>query len=91
MRYSIIAEDNRKAEIKKFVREFDKVNVSLVFLTPEDTLRIIKTQHERFLKKQDYYMKRRTIDKKIYEQWRKGIYVISYRFSFFFFRNLYNS
>ena len=64
MRYSIIAEDNRKAEIKKFVREFDKVNVSLVFLTPEDTLRIIKTQHERFLKKQDYYMKRRTIDKK---------------------------
>lgn len=51
MRYSIIAEDNRKAEIKKFVREFDKVNVSLVFLTPEDTLRIIKTQHERFLKK----------------------------------------
>ena len=64
MRYSIIAEDNRKAEIKKFVREFDKVNVSLVFLTPEDTLQIIKTQHERFLKKQDYYMKRRTIDKK---------------------------
>ena len=51
MRYSIIAEDNRKAEIKKFVREFDKVNISLVFLTPEDTLRIIKTQHERFLKK----------------------------------------
>ena len=51
MRYSIIAEDNRKAEIKKFVREFGKVNVSLVFLTPEDTLRIIKTQHERFLKK----------------------------------------
>ena len=75
MRYSIIAEDNRKAEIKKFVREFDKINVSLVFLTPEDTLQIIKTQHERFLKKQDYYMKRRTIDKKIYEQWRKGIYV----------------
>ena len=64
MRYSIIAEDNRKAEIKKFVREFDKVNVSLVFLTPEDTLRIIKTQHERFLKKQDDYIKRRTIDKK---------------------------
>ena len=62
MRYSIIAEDNRKAEIKKFVREFDKVNVSLVFLTPEDTLRIIKTQHERFLKKQDDYIKRRTID-----------------------------
>ena len=62
MRYSIIAEDNHKAEIKKFVKEFDKVNVSLVFLTPEDTLRIIKTQHERFLKKQDDYVKRRTID-----------------------------
>ena len=75
MRYSIIAEDNHKAEIKKFVKEFDKVNVSLVFLTPEDTLRIIKTQHERFLKKQDDYIKRRTIDQKIYEQWRKGIYV----------------
>ena len=75
MRYSIIAEDNRKAEIKKFVKVFDKVNVSLVFLTPEDTLRIIKTQHERFLKKQDDYIKRRTINKKIYEQWRKGIYV----------------
>ena len=57
MRYSIIAEDNRKAEIKKFVREFGKVNVSLVFLTPEDTLRIIKTQHERFLKEQDDYIK----------------------------------
>ena len=62
MRYSIIAEDNRKAEIKKFVKVFDKVNVSLVFLTPEDTLRIIKTQHERFLKEQDDYIKRRTID-----------------------------
>lgn len=62
MRYSIIAEDNRKAEIKKFVKGFGKVNVSLVFLTPEDTLRIIKTQHERFLKKQDDYIKRRTID-----------------------------
>ena len=62
MRYSIIAEDNRKAEIKKFVKVFDKVNVSLVFLTPEDTLRIIKTQHERFLKEQDDYIKRRTVD-----------------------------
>ena len=62
MRYSIIAEDNHKAEIKKFIKEFDKVNVSLVFLTPGDTLRIIKTQHERFLKKQDDYIKRRTID-----------------------------
>ena len=62
MRYSIIAEDNRKAEIKKFVKVFDKVNVSLVFLTPEDTLRIIKTQHERFLKEQDDYIKRHTID-----------------------------
>lgn len=62
MRYSIIAEDNRKAEIKKFVKVFDKINVSLVFLTPEDTLRIIKTQHERFLKEQDDYIKRRTID-----------------------------
>ena len=62
MRYSIIAEDNRKAEIKKFEKVFDKVNISLVFLTPEDTLRIIKTQHERFLKKQDDYIKRRTID-----------------------------
>ena len=62
MRYSIIAVDNHKAEIKKFVKEFDKVNISLVFLTPEDTLRIIKTQHERFLKKQDDYIKRRTID-----------------------------
>lgn len=62
MRYSIIAEDNHKVEIKKFVKEFGKVNVSLVFLTPEDTLRIIKTQHERFLKEQDDYIKRRTID-----------------------------
>ena len=63
MRYSIIAEDNNnKAEIKKFVKEFDKVNISLVFLTPEDTLRIIKTQHERFLKKQNDYIKKRTID-----------------------------
>lgn len=62
MRYSIIAEDNRKAEIKKFVKVFGKINVSLVFLTPEDTLRIIKTQHERFLKEQDDYIKRCTID-----------------------------
>ena len=75
MRYSIIAEDNHKAEIKKFVKEFGKVNVSLVFLTPEDTLRIIKTEHERFLKKQDDYIKRVRLTKKIYEQWRKGIYV----------------
>ena len=75
MRYSIIAEDNHKAEIKKFVKEFGKVNVSLVFLTPEDTLRIIKTEHERFLKKQDDYIKRVRLNKKIYEQWRKGIYV----------------
>ena len=62
MRYSIIAEDNHKAEIKKFIKEFNKVNISLVFLTPEDTLRIIKTQHERFLKEQGDYIKRRTID-----------------------------
>lgn len=62
MRYSIIAEDNHKAENKKFIKEFNKVNISLVFLTPEDTLRIIKTQHERFLKEQDDYIKRRTID-----------------------------
>ena len=62
MRYSIIAEDNHKAEIKNFIKEFNKVNISLVFLTPEDTLRIIKTQHERFLKEQDDYIKRRTID-----------------------------
>ena len=59
MRYSIIAEDNHKAEIKKFIKEFNKVNISLVFLTPEDTLRIIKTQHERFLKEQDDYLSRR--------------------------------
>ena len=45
MRYSIIAEDNHKAEIKKFIKEFNKVNISLVFLTPEDTLKIIKAQH----------------------------------------------
>ena len=57
MRYSIIAEDNHKAEIKKFAKVFDKVNISLVFLTPNDTLRIIKTQHERFLKEQDDYIK----------------------------------
>ena len=57
MRYSIIAEDNHKAEIKKFAKVFDKVNISLVFLTPNDTLRIIKTQHERFLKEQDDYNK----------------------------------
>lgn len=63
MRYSIIAEDNRKAEnnrkaeIKKFVRM-----PTLAFLTLEDNLRIIKAQRERLLKEQDNYIKRCTID-----------------------------